>query len=376
MKIITNTNLHSGGGIARRANEMIRYCADLNLPLVVVGIDEKDRPVEQVGSVSIYRIGIAGGKNNSSEVYNGLTNLGDLESKLGPTTAKVKQVIQIEKPDVVMAEGTFYAPWMLHRVAEEMGIPSIVAYAGILTKEQEGAPEPQSTVFRQLEQDFNKKEDFYTFPSDLTKREVEKIFGREIDSSLVIPNGIATEFFGKPHNAKDPKLIGFVGRNHPVKNLGFLVYLAEELNSSEGYSIAAVSDVNYDDPLRKDLEKKGVRIIPPMNTVALKEFLSNAGVIISPSHFETFGNVPMESLAAGTPAIVSRKMGVAEVFDDIGLEHLVLDDFGSPAEVAETVRAVSGSNIGRETHEEIKERFSWGRAIEKYLSCCEDISAA
>ncbi len=93
MKILTNTNLHSGGGIARRANEMIRYCQKRDIPLVVIGITKKDYKVKEVGSVKIYHLPLDEGINHSKDVYNGRRNIKELEKKLKSTINSIQKII-------------------------------------------------------------------------------------------------------------------------------------------------------------------------------------------------------------------------------------------------------------------------------------------
>jgi len=58
----------------------------------------------------------------------------------------------------------------------------------------------------------------------------------------------------------------------------------------------------------------------------LSYFVKNkVDVIISPSKFETFGNVPLETILFSngkTPALISENMGVAEVYKNRRNQHI------------------------------------------------------
>ena len=372
MKILTNTNLHSGGGIARRANEMISYCRKRDIPLVVIGITKKDYKVKEVGSVKIYHIPLDGGLNHSMDVYKGVRNIGELEKKLKSTIDSIQKIIENEKVDVVLSEGTFYAPWMMHKASKNLDKPTIVTFAGILTKEESDAPVPLNTLFRQIESDFNRLDNLYVFPSHLTKKEVEKIFGRNIERSIVIPNGVTPEFFEESYSSKKTNSIGFVGRNHPIKNIEFLISLAEALDRNNlNYNISIVSKIKKGKKIRKKLEARAIEIIPTMSTANLREFFAEMGIIVSPSLFETYGNVPLEAVATGTPALVSKKMGVSEVFQKLGLKNLVLEDFNSAKKVLDKVKEVMGLTIKKDTIEQIRENLRWDKVMRRYIKVCE-----
>ncbi len=375
MNILTNTNLHSGGGISKRANEMIRYFEKKKLPLTVIGVSKENYKIERKGSVKIYHVPINSDKKieHTIDIYKGLKNIDNLEKRFNPTIETIEKIISDEKIDLVLSEGTFYAPWMIHRATKKLNIPMIVVYAGILTKEESDVPEPLNNLFRQIELDFNRLDNFYIFPSRLTKREVEKIFGRKIEKSIVIPNGISKEFFKESYTSKNKNSIGFVGRNHPIKNLEFLISLAKVLDKKgDKYDISAVSKIKDGKKIKKELEDRNIRIIPTMSTDKLNDFFREMGIIICPSFFETYGNVPAESIATGTPALISENMGVSEIFQEIGLTNLILEDFSSTEKVIDKVKENVGLSIKKSIIEQIRETLTWDSTMGKYVKTCEE----
>jgi glycosyltransferase involved in cell wall biosynthesis len=378
MKILTNTNLNSAGGIAKRADEMARYSKEHDIPLVVISI-AKDKPkIIRDGPVTTYHIRTGNDINRTREIYRGTNNLETFSKKLERVIKETENIIEIEKPDVVLSEGTFYAPWTLHTASKKLKLPTIVSYAGILTKEEANAPEPYRTLFKEIEHDFNREDDFYIFPSSLTKMEVEKIFERKINKSVVIPNGVSKEFFDESkRNGRNSKEIGFVGRAHPIKNIEFLVQLAKKIRESgKDYSISAVSHIRKDKPLRKELEENEIRLIPPnMNPSQLQNYFQTIGSVVCPSLFETYGNVPIEAVASGTPALISKNMGVVETFIDLNLENLILNNFASVEEVLQKISEISNNPIKRETREKIKKVLQWETIIQRYIGACEKVAA-
>ncbi|MEK6911113.1 MAG: glycosyltransferase family 4 protein [Nanoarchaeota archaeon] len=377
MKILTNTNFHSAGGIAKSADELARYCRRNNLPLVLVGADPQAQFSRSVnGSVVTYRLPVGKGIENSRQVYSSAQNLNDLHGNLSQLKDSLNYILSQEKPDIVLTQGTFYAPWMLHHVAKTKKIPTVVAYAGILTKEEAHAPRPLLSIFEAMEQEFNEASNFYIFPSRLTKTEVEKIFGRSLnDSSRVIPNGVSQEFFERRKVGCQNEGIGFVGRNHEIKNLEFLLQLADNLKGSKNnFSISAVSNIREGEPIRSQLTERGVSIHDSMGLRELRDYYHSNGVVISPSHFETYGNVPLESVSAGTPALVSKNMGVSEVFQNLGLSNLVVD-FNNVLEVIAKIREVNTERISGTVKSAIRDSLSWPNIVDQYLNFARELTS-
>lgn len=89
----------------------------------------------------------------------------------------------------------------------------------------------------------------------------------------------------------------------------------------------------------------------------LSGFYSSMGVVISPSHFETYGNVAKEAVASGVPALVSSQMGVAETFKELGLNDWITD-FRSVRDVYAKIREVSGQEVPSNVRMELQEKHS------------------
>lgn len=105
------------------------------------------------------------------------------------------------------------------------------------------------------------------------------------------------------------------------------------------------------------------------------KFYRKINVVIAPSHFETFGNVAMEAIAVGTPALVSKRMGVYEVFTRLGLDDLILD-FNDIEGVIRRIDEIIQNNatippkIRKLIAELIAEFYSWDTVVKRYLEIC------
>jgi glycogen synthase len=76
----------------------------------------------------------------------------------------------------------------------------------------------------------------------------------------------------------------------------------------------------------------------------LLRFYSAQGLIICPSLFETFGNVPMEAVCMGIPMLVSENMGYADILKMSGLDNMLMS-FDDPKKIAIRVKELCGQQI-------------------------------
>ncbi|MGA7132924.1 MAG: glycosyltransferase [Mycobacterium sp.] len=120
-----------------------------------------------------------------------------------------------------------------------------------------------------------------------------------------------------------------------------------------------------DGPLRARLQRQAARLpidftgfVSDRHTVA--ELLASADVALAPGPHETFGLAALESLACGTPAVVSRTSALGEI---ITADSGALAD-NDPASIAEAVAAIVSrpEEHRRAGARRRAEMFTWQRA--------------
>jgi len=101
----------------------------------------------------------------------------------------------------------------------------------------------------------------------------------------------------------------------------------------------------------------------------LAEFYCSCSLIITPSHFETFGNVPLEAIATGTPALINKEVGVREVFNKIGLKDFILD-FEDVDSVVKKIKEIKDSKllIGKGISNKVIKDYNWSLIIDRNFS--------
>ena len=289
-----------------------------------------------------------------------------LSDKLGPIIDWVVGSIKEEAPDLILIYGTFWVPWCLLKAAERLNIPVIHYYAGSLVLETLGYKKYQQKIFKRMEKDFDSDVvKSHIFPSEIARRKIEReIHGKQLLNSVVIHSGIDTGYFIEKQESLNK--IGFVFRWTEVKNtdIVFKLYnINKEMSGPLEFFI--VTDIKDSHKDYKRLQKK-VHILQPMDYKDLNRFYSSCSVIVSASNFETFGNVPLEAIFAGTPALINKNMGVSEVYKKIGLSDLVID-FDDPKMVYQQILDAQARVIPEELRRKIKEKYSFEKIYLEYL---------
>ena len=127
----------------------------------------------------------------------------------------------------------------------------------------------------------------------------------------LMSRGIDRELFHPDRRKRDdePFVLGYVGRLTKEKNVRFLKDLEEGLNARGGRSfrIVVVGQGREYPWLMKHLPNATLTGV--LRGERLAEAYANFDAFVFPSHTDTFGNVVLEALAAGVPAVVTNDGG-------------------------------------------------------------------
>ena len=123
-------------------------------------------------------------------------------------------------------------------------------------------------------------------------------------------------------------------------------------------------------PRRPALEARARRAGLPVRFVPfvhdrdqLAALLATADVMIAPGPVETFGLAALESLASGTPVVVSAESALPEVVGEAGLAAP-----GEGAGYADAVLELALRTDRREAARRRAERFPWSAAVDGFLA--------
>ena len=140
-------------------------------------------------------------------------------------------------------------------------------------------------------------------------RTLEKATGRRC---LLMPRGVDTEIFSpacRSRPADQPFLLGFVGRLTVEKNVAMLADVYRRLRAMGIANIRflIIGQGAEESWLRENLPAADFPGV--LRGTDLSRAYANMDLFVFPSHTDTFGNVVLEALASGVPAIVTPDGG-------------------------------------------------------------------
>ncbi len=179
--------------------------------------------------------------------------------------------------------------------------------------------------------------------NDVTLVTVSKIMQQELGlpSAIVIPNAIPTEIFKKLYDVSIlPEKVQTYLREHKF-DIGYVGRLTEDkgmevlLNLKKAFPEIGIITIGSGD-YKNILEENGIRNYPFMKKEQVACFMQNIQLLVLPAtKTDPFGLVVIESIAAGTPVLISDKVGIKDYLIE-GQEVLV----SSVEQFTETVGSI------------------------------------
>jgi glycosyltransferase involved in cell wall biosynthesis len=361
MKILTNVKFAQTAGIAQvifAFLDFIENSKKKNIKITAVNIIEKNEKTYRLNNGKKTNVMTFGVKiPNISNIIKEAKSLEDVKKEYEEIIQIYQKAIRKAKPDIILINGTYFMPWCLLMASKREKIPAVLHYHGVLSRETQNWKKPQRKIFLEMEKCFDRKDLFYIFPSKITKEVVEKeVFGHKIKKYSILPNPVPEHFYLQADNV-NKKNIGIVSRWTGIKNISFCEELAEyNVKNGAKFVLNIITDLDSKNKKYKELSKI-VKFHKPTSNKKLASFYKNMGVVISPSHFETYGNVAKEAIASGTPAIVNPNMGVAETFEKLGLEDWIVN-FDSVKSIYKKIENTIGETITGDVRDKMKETYA------------------
>ena len=152
----------------------------------------------------------------------------------------------------------------------------------------------------------------------------------------LMQRGVDTELFAPARRTRgddDTLVLGYVGRLSIEKNVALLVQIERQLAAMgvAGIRFQIVGHGDEEEMLRREL--RSAHFAGVLRGEALAGACANMDALVFPSHTDTFGNVVLEALASGVPAIVTPDGGPRTIVRD-GVTGRTVDDDDFAAAVA------------------------------------------
>jgi glycosyltransferase involved in cell wall biosynthesis len=139
-------------------------------------------------------------------------------------------------------------------------------------------------------------------------------------------------------------VLGYVGRLSIEKNVALLVRIERELAAMgvEGVRFSIIGHGDEEEELRREL--RAAHFAGVLRGEALAAGYADMDALVFPSHTDTFGNVVLEALASGVPAVVTPDGGPKFIVRD-GETGFVVPDEGFARAIA--LLAADRERLGR-----------------------------
>ena len=168
---------------------------------------------------------------------------------------------------------------------------------------------------------------------------------------VVIPFGIPHEFLQlKPSKTRKPFLL-FVGMNHQIKNLAFIIKAISELRKVDGYQKFKLTLVGV--PHLSD-KPKYVQCIPHASHKELLALYRSTSCLVSASLYESFNLPVLEALSQNTPVVATDGAVIPELKKYVTLAKDNTTDFAKT--IAEVIKKSLTIN-----QDQLRKEFNWER---------------
>jgi len=157
----------------------------------------------------------------------------------------------------------------------------------------------------------------------------------------LMQRGVDTQLFTPARRRRglndEGLVLGYVGRLSIEKNVALLVRVERELAAMGvcGVRFNIIGHGDEEETLRREL--RAAHFAGVLRGEALAEGYADMDVLVFPSHTDTFGNVVLEALASGVPAVVTPDGGPKFIVRD-GVTGFVRAEAGFAGAIAELAR--------------------------------------
>ena len=203
--------------------------------------------------------------------------------------------------------------------------------------------------------------------------QLEKMTGKPCH---LMPRGVDAELFNPDKRNRDPddseQVLGFVGRLSIEKNVTLLAQVQEELEAMghKDFRFLIVGHGAEEGWLRERMPRAEIPGV--LKGEALSEAYANMDLFAFPSHTDTFGNVVLEAMASGVPAIVTPDGGPKTIVQD-GVTGRVVPDEDFAAAVDEVLSDPAKHAAMRSAAREFALTMSWDSVFEGVYAAYDEL---
>jgi phosphatidylinositol alpha 1,6-mannosyltransferase len=377
-------SFHEVNGVAHTSRNFVAYAERQGLPFFCVRAGGRAEAFEQLGELRTLELGRS---RASVRMEKDL----EFDALFWRHGGAIRRELERFRPDVIHITGPSELGMFGAYFAGEMGIPlaaswhtNLHEYAarrmGWLTDKlgEQGAAVGQGVEGGALwaTSQFYKLAKVLFAPNDELCQMLEKTTGRPC---YLMQRGVDTELFSPVRRTRldedSAVVLGYVGRLSVEKNVALLARVERELAAMglSGVRFLIVGHGSEEASMRAELTVADFAGV--LRGVDLSRAYADMDVLVFPSHTDTFGNVVLEALASGVPAVVTPDGGPKYIVRDGDTGFVVADD-GFAGAVATLVRDRARLQRMRACAREYALGCSWdavfGRVYEGYRTVLVD----
>ncbi|MBB5058476.1 glycosyltransferase involved in cell wall biosynthesis [Granulicella aggregans] len=307
-------SFHEVNGVAHTSRNFEAYAMRGNLPFLCVRAGDRDQSVVQTGEV------------RSLELMRSRTSI-RLEKDLEFDAIfwrhhdAIEWQLKLFKPDIIHVTGPSELGIFGAIFAWKMGLPLAASWhtnvheylakrmrglTGLLPAERiPGAERGIESATLAATANFYRLAKVLFAPNVELCAMLEKATGKPCH---LMQRGVDTSLFTPAKRRRAPEdrnlTLGYVGRLSIEKNIALLVRVAEQLRAMQIEVRFLIVGQGGDEALLRE-QLPEAEFAGVLRGEALAEAYADMDIFLFPSHTDTFGNVVLEALASGVPAVVT-----------------------------------------------------------------------
>jgi phosphatidylinositol alpha 1,6-mannosyltransferase len=339
-------SFHEVNGVAHTSRNFVAYAERHGFPFLCVRAGGRAEAFEQVGELRTLEFGRS---RASVRMEKDL----EFDALFWRHGGAIRRELERFRPDVIHITGPSELGMFGAYFAWEMGIPLAASWhtnlheyaarrmdwlTARMGKRGDAVGQGVEDSALWATSQFYKLAKVLFAPNDELCRMLEKSTGRPC---YLMQRGVDTELFSPERRtrmaAEASVVLGYVGRLSVEKNVALLARVERELAEMGvcGVRFLIVGHGGEEASLRAEL--RSAEFAGVLRGVELSRAYADMDVLVFPSHTDTFGNVVLEALASGVPAVVTPDGGPKYIVRDGETGFVVADD-GFAGAVATLVR--------------------------------------
>ena len=373
-------SFHEVNGVAHTSRHFEAFARRRNLPFLCVRAGDRTQAILEEGNVW------------TLELPRGFLSFAlEKDLRFDPAFLRhiplIGEVLERFKPDLIHITGPSEVGMLGAWLAHHLGVPlaaswhtNVHEYAArrsdwflkLLPKRQSQATEQKiEDIAMAAAAKFYSVAQVLFAPNPELCALLERTTGR---TCHLMPRGVDAELFHPEKRKREEddrdQVLGFVGRLSIEKNVTLLARVQSELEAMghKSFRFLIVGHGGEEGWLRERMPRAEIPGV--LKGEALSTAYANMDLFVFPSHTDTFGNVVLEALASGVPAIVTPDGGPLTIVRDGVTGRIVEDD-----DFAAAVAGVLGDPVKhaemRFAAREFAQTMSWDSVFEGVYAAYE-----